>query len=140
MIRRWGNESGLSLTETLAALVVFLTVAAGLAASTVAVIRGNSVSRKTAAAAALAEGKIEEFRALGSVAAADELKPGKHDDPLNPLTALGESHGSFVRSWTVTPASPHEGLAMVEVTVSWDAPQPGSVTSVTLICENAACM
>jgi prepilin-type N-terminal cleavage/methylation domain-containing protein len=135
-----GSPSGLTITEVLAALAVFLIVAAGLASATVAVIRGNAVSRTTAAAAALVQGKIEEFRSFGSASGATELTCGRHEDPGNPISPLGKSNGFFKRSWIVTSASPRAGLARVEVTVKWDDPQPGSLSSVTLICENPSCM
>jgi len=140
MTRRLSDTRGLTIAETLVALTIFSIVAAGLAQATIAVIHGNSLSRRMAAAAALAQGKVEEFRSIGAAAGSDDLRHGRHDDPENPISVLGRSRGEFTRSWTVTPASPHEGLARVEVTVSWESPQPGSITSVTLICENTSCM
>jgi len=134
------TSGGFTLTETLTALVVFMTVAAGLAGSTIAIIRGNAMSRRTAAAASLAQAKIEEFRSITSAADSPQLGPGTHEDPENPITALGETGGVFMRSWTVTNSAPDEGLAMVEVKVTWEEPQPGSVESVALVCENSSCM
>jgi prepilin-type N-terminal cleavage/methylation domain-containing protein len=140
MRERLDTNSGLTLAEVLAALSVFLIVATGLATATVAVIRGNSISRTTAAAAALVQGKIEEFRSFGSAFGSSDLTSGRHDDPGNPISSLGKNNGVFKRSWMVTSASPRAGLTRLEVTVSWDAPHPGSISSVTLICENPSCM
>jgi Tfp pilus assembly protein PilV len=140
MRERLGSKSGLTITEVLAALSVFLIVAAGLASATVAVIRGNATSRTTAAAAALVQGKIEEFRSFGSASGTADLTAGRHEDPGNPISPLGRNDGAFRRSWEVTSASPRAGLARVEVTVMWNDPQPGSLSSVTLICENPSCM
>jgi prepilin-type N-terminal cleavage/methylation domain-containing protein len=140
MRKRLGTDAGLTITEVLAALSIFLIVATGLASATVAVIRGNSISRTTAAAAALVQGKIEEFRSFGSAFGTVELTSGRHEDPGNPISPLGKNGGAFRRSWVVTSASPRAGLARVEVTVNWDAPQAGSLSSVTLICENPSCM
>jgi prepilin-type N-terminal cleavage/methylation domain-containing protein len=140
MRKRFHTDDGLTLTEVLAALSLFLIVSVGLASSTVAVIRGNSLSRTTAAAAALVQGKIEEFRSYGSASGTAELTSGRHEDPGNPISPLGKSNGAFRRSWVVTSASPHAGLTRVEVSVNWDSPQAGSLSSVTLMCENPSCM
>ena len=79
------------------------------------------------------------FFVLQRVTKANDPTSGHHDDLQNPIGTLGTSNGPFTRSWTVTPDSPREGLAVLEVIVSWETPQPGSVRSVTLICESASC-
>ena len=133
------TQRGLSLLEVLASVTIFSLAAAGLASSTVATIKGNGVSRDTAAAVALLQDKIEQFRAADPTANPADLTPGYHSDPLSPLNSLGQPGGVFTRSWTVAPNTPRLGLSQVTVRVAWSGPEPRSVQATTYVCRTATC-
>ncbi|MFQ5666770.1 MAG: hypothetical protein ACE5I7_10110 [Candidatus Binatia bacterium] len=130
------SQDGISLLEVLVGTVLLSTIGAGLAATTISVIRANLVSKQTAAATALVQDKIEQFRALDPGANPD-LGAGQHVDPLNPLTPLGQAQGSFNRSWVVNTTNTL-GLLEVVVDVTWDGGSR-NVRSVTYVCQSTAC-
>lgn len=138
-MERLTDQRGITLIETLAALAIFALVAAGVAAGTIATLRGNSTSRDATAAAALIHDKLEQLRALDPAASPADLQPGRHVDPRNPLTPLGAAGGRYVRSWTVTVDSPRRGLAEVVVTVTWNDGVARTLRSATFVCRSATC-
>ncbi len=133
------GQSGFGVLEVLAAIVLFLVVAAGLAATTVGSIKANSTSNEITTAGALVHDKIEQFRALDPDTAPADLTPGYHADPKNPLTHLGERGGIFERSWEVTPNTPAIGVSEVAVTVTWNGPETRSLMGVTYVCARSSC-
>ncbi len=138
-MKRLRRQGGFSLLEILVTMTVFSLVAAGIAAGTAATIKGNSASRDTSAGAALIHDKVEQLRALDPAASPTDLLPGYHNDPLNPLNALGRRGGSFMRSWTVTPNTPSLGLAEVVITVSWNGPETRTLSAITYVCQTPTC-
>ncbi len=139
-MRRSRGERGFSLLEVLASIAVFAVAAAALATATIGTLKANTSSRDTSAAAALAQDKVERLRALDPAGNPADLRAGTHNDPLNPMTPLGEAGGHFNRSWTITSHSPQQGLAEVVVTVTWSrAGVSRSVSSVTYVCESTTC-
>lgn len=139
LMTRTRNENGMGLIDVLAGITLFSVVAAGLAATTVTTIRANSTSNTVTAAAALVHDKIEQFRALDPAANPPDLTPGYHADPNNPLTALGDTGGKFVRSWVVMADTPTLAVSEVVVTVAWEVPTPSSLTGATYVCQTDTC-
>jgi prepilin-type N-terminal cleavage/methylation domain-containing protein len=133
------TDHGISLIEVLAALTVFALVAAGAATGTIATIRGNTASRDATAAAALIHDKLEQLRALDPAGNPADLSAGQHNDPLNPVSDIGQAGGIYTRSWAVTRNSPRSGLAEVRVTVSWKDSAPRTLTSATYVCLTTTC-
>jgi type II secretory pathway pseudopilin PulG len=151
-MRRIRNHDGLSIIEVLSAVGVFSLVAASITSSVVSNIKINTRGRTTSAAAALAQDKIEHLRNIVpdpvTNAVPADLTAGTHTDPGNPLTALGDTNGTFTRIWTVggvpqylngTVVGNRPGVVLVSVTVSWPQPLAGSVTAVTYACTTPTC-
>ncbi len=106
---------GFSLMEVLIGMVI---LAIGLASAftlTVTTSRHTAANRNLAAAANLAEYKLEELRN----ASAPALVSGADASTLN---ALGEADaaGIFARAWVVTDDMPEDGLRTVVVTTTWN--------------------
>lgn len=144
-MNRLRSESGFSLIEVLAAVVLLSIIAVGLSAATIGGIRSNTTSRQITAATSLVHDKMEEFRSLNlardftpGLDPAD-LVPGTHIDPGNPLSPLGFGGGQFIRSWVITGDVPNLHLSKVEVTVTWEGPGVTSFTGVTYVCRTNTC-
>jgi prepilin-type N-terminal cleavage/methylation domain-containing protein len=106
------NRRGFSLVEVLigmAILAIALGSAFTLSYTTARVTQRN---QNLAAAASLAEFKLEELRnaTYASVASGE--------DPQL-ISSLGVAGGIFDRSWVVTDNTPATGLKSIAVTVSW---------------------
>jgi len=128
------NQGGFNLIEVLASTTIVAIVAVGLTASTIATIKSNAVSRDTMTATALAQDRIEQFRAMTFPAQILQLASGSDPAPIPDANG----NPKFTRQWVVS-AGPTAGLSQVTVTVSWNAPGPGSVSSVGYICRTATC-
>lgn len=137
--RRVFDAGGFGSLEILVVLGLFSVVATGLTVVSIGAMKANGTSRDAAAAATLIYDKIEKFRALDKATNPADLTPGAHDDPLNPLTPLGQAGGAFERSWEVTATTPRLGLAEVVVTVSWTDTMPRSISGTTYVCMSATC-
>jgi prepilin-type N-terminal cleavage/methylation domain-containing protein len=134
------NQSGFSMVEVLASMAIFAVAAVGLVATTVSTTKSNSTSRHTTVASALIQDKIEELRAMDPSLNPADFAPGTHVDAANPMTALGEPGGIYVRSWNVTANVPAIGLAEVVVTLAWNTPDgPRSLRAASLLCQTATC-
>ena len=144
------NQRGLGLIEVLSAIALFAVVATGLSSSGITSIKLNNQSRTAAAATALMLNKIEHLRTLIPVTntVPADLALGAHDDPNNPITALGQPNGTFTRSWNVVSIPQYyngtvvgvvPSIVQVAVTVSWTQPQPGRLTAVTYACTTLDC-
>ena len=111
------KKDGFTLIEILVAITFFDIALLGLAMGTATVIRTNQNSHLQASAVNLAQGKIEEIRAMstaasGALACADYTTAGCYDSP----TASG---ATFSRSWKITADSPATGISTVDVKVDW---------------------
>jgi len=147
---RLSSERGLSLIEVIFAFSLFAAVAGAFSTSVATNIKLSNGSRTTAAATALVQGKIEQIRLtvpVTNVVPAD-LTLGTHNDPNNPLTAVGDANGTFTRSWVVTGVPQYlngtvvgnrPAMVMVKVTVTWTKPLPGSQMAVTYACTTPNC-
>jgi len=138
MTRR-GDQGGFAMLEVMLAIGLFAIVAGSLSAVTVGSVRANNVSKQTSVATALIQNKVEHFRALNPAVSSADLTPGTHQDPLNPMTPLGNGNGTYNRSWVVTANTPKIGLSQVAVTVTWKGSSARTVTGVTYVCVTANC-
>ena len=130
------SERGFSLVEVLVSIGVFAIVAVGLAASTIAVIKGNTVSRDASAAATLVQEKIEFFRALDPTNAAHQALLVTGKDTVNATAVAGTR---YTRTWTVTNDAPKYGMAVVDVIVEWHGPEYHSISAATYTCRLPSC-
>jgi hypothetical protein len=132
----------------LVSTVLFLLLAAALAATTIATIRGNKISRDTATASALAHDMIEWFRAQDPVATLspllDQYANEAHTEATGPevtMNSLGEedAEGKFTRSWAANLDTPGGGMAQLVVTIRWSDPEEHEISAVTYICTHPTC-
>lgn len=135
-MRSPASERGFSLVEVLMSIGIFTIVAGGLAASTVAAIKGNAVSRDVSAAATLVQEKIEFFRALDPTNAAHQALMANGTDTVNSMARAGTK---YTRTWTVTQDTPKYGMAVVGVTVEWRGPEHHSIGAATYTCRLPSC-
>ena len=133
------GDRGLGVVEVLASLTVFAIVAAGLAANSVATIRANRISRDLSAAAALAQDKLEQLRALDPASSPADLTDGVKSDLANPLDEFGQTGGQFTRGWTVTRNVPATGVSLVVVEVSWTDGVTRTMRVVGYVCQSRTC-
>lgn len=139
-MKRLNDRVGFSLVEVMASMAIFAVVAGGLGATTVSTTRSNSTSRQTTVASSLIQDKIEELRAMDPASNPVDFSPGTHVDAANPLTAMGETGGMYLRSWLVTANVPAFGLSEVVVTVAWNTLDgPRSLRAASLLCRTASC-
>jgi prepilin-type N-terminal cleavage/methylation domain-containing protein len=132
-------QNGFGLIEVLAAMALFLVIAAGLAATTTGTIRANALSNRITEAAALVHDKVEQLRSLDPTTNPADLASGSHADPLNPMDSGGARGGLFRRSWTVRANTPVIGVSEVTVTVAWNDARTQSVEGVTYVCQSREC-
>jgi Tfp pilus assembly protein PilV len=126
------NDRGISLTEVLVAVLIFLTLVLGVGSSMLNARQTGDSSRQLAEATTLAVDKMEHLRTL-QLSSAD-LSAGSHNDAANPLRSDGATGGTFTRTWTVTSDVPVAGMRRVQMTVSWtNRGRPGSVTLVSYL-------
>ena len=116
------KKDGFTLIEILVAMTVFDIVLFGLAMGTVTVIRTNQTSGLQASAVNLAQGKIEEFRAMSTTALAALSCPSYTSSGCS--DAPSASGMTFSRSWRVTATSP----VTIDVKVDWSDYASRSVT------------
>jgi Tfp pilus assembly protein PilV len=149
-MNRLRSQAGSGLLEVLSATALFSVVAVGLTSSAVSNMKLSKNSRTIAAATALLQNKVEQIRLTVPVAntVPPELTVGTHNDPNNPITALGEANGTFTRSWVVktvpqyfngTVVGARPGIVQVAVTVNWSTPGTGTLTAVTYACTMPNC-
>ena len=118
------DQNGFTLIEILVAASIFSFAVLGLAAGTVSVIQTNTTSHLQTSAVNLAQGKIEEFRAM-SKAAITALACPSFDSCKEYPSVSGKT---FTRSWTVTADSPVAGVTTFAVKIDWSDYSSRSVT------------
>ena len=117
-IRRKRQE-GFSLVEAMVALVIFGIGATMLMQLAPKASQYANHGRRLSEANGLAQGLIEELRALPSNDA--DLQAGAHAD---------SSVTGFTRNWSITDNDPIDGMKRVEVKVSFESIHSDSVTTV----------
>lgn len=119
-------ERGISLIETLVAVVILAFAAVMQGYMSLATITTNRNARNITIATNLAMHKVEELKS-GTFASAVSGSDG-------PLTSDGSSGGAYSRTWTVTDDAPVSGAKTVDVTVSWaDAADNRTISVQTVI-------
>ena len=112
-----GTNHGHTLIEVLAALGIFSFSVLGLAVGTTVVIRTNNSSHLNTSAINLAQGKLEDLKAMTSAAFSGLSCPlytsaGCSDSQV-------ASGTTFSRSWKFTANSPVTGVNKIDVMIDW---------------------
>jgi prepilin-type N-terminal cleavage/methylation domain-containing protein len=130
------SDRGFSLVEVLVSISIFLITVGALAASTVAAIKANLLSRDVSVATTLVQEKIEFFRALDPSRAADQAQMVSGTDTVDETATVGTR---YRRTWAVTNDTPKYAMATVTVTVEWSGPERRAIDAVTYVCRLPSC-
>ncbi len=131
-IRDKRDFRGLTLVEV--AITIFMLVVAfmGLASVTVMVVNGNTISRMSTTASAIASAKLEDLKSMSFTNA--NLATGSHADTENPLQGL------YTRSWNVTDFMDASGTSVsyktISLTVTWNGQNRSRSTSLSTLKTN----
>jgi len=135
-MRSLRSDAGFSVTEVLVSIGMFAIVAVGLAASTVAAIKANGVSRDVSVATTLVQEKIEFFRAVDPAVAAQRAQLASGTDTVDDMAGVGTK---YTRTWMVANDVPKYGMATIGVTVEWNGPEHRSISAATYVCRLPSC-
>jgi len=116
---RRSQQGGFSLVEAMVALLIFGVGTIMLMQLAPKATQYANHGRKLSEANGLAQGLIEELRALPS-----------NDALLQTGTYTDSTQAGFVRTWQVTENNPIDGMKRVEVTVSFETLRPDSAATV----------
>lgn len=123
------QQAGFTFNEILVALNVIVIAILGYSLNTVAVIRGNVSNQNTTVAINLAQDKMEQLKAQGTLVD-DDRCPSSGDRGIG---ATGVANGVFDRCWRIFD-SPFGGhLKQVDVKVSWREHGDREVIITTLV-------
>jgi Tfp pilus assembly protein PilV len=109
------KNEGFTLVEILIAVTIFVFAVLGLAIGTVSVIRTNQNSHLRASAVNLAQARLEELRAMTSVAFSALSCPTSTPCSDNAVA----SGVTFTRQWSITTNSPVAGVNRIDVSINW---------------------
>lgn len=115
MLQLWNNELGLTLMETLIALMIFSVGMPGLSSLTTIIMHGNSLSQKITMATILAQNKLEAAHST----AYDKLTSEKE-------TLTTDNHQLYTRVMNVSDNTPRNGMKTVSIAVYWTQRDSGS--------------
>ncbi len=118
-MKRLSNQKGFTLLELLIALTILTIGLLGLAGLHIAAIQGNVSGFKISTAAAVAQERIEELKALDASAAA--LTAGAHAADGNQVV----QGITYNRSYTIQDNTPVTGTSTITLTVTWVEPGTG---------------
>jgi Tfp pilus assembly protein PilV len=116
---RKSQQGGFSLVEAMVALLIFGVGTIMLMQLAPKATQYANHGRKLSEANGLAQGLVEELRALPS-----------NDALLQSGTYTDSTHAGFVRTWQVIEDNPINGMKRVEVTVSFETLRPDSSATV----------
>ena len=116
---RRSQQGGFSLVEAMVALLIFGVGTIMLMQLAPKASQYANHGRKLSEANGLAQGLVEELRALPS-----------NDALLQAGTYTDSTQAGFVRTWEVLDNNPINGMKRVEVTVSFETLRPDSVATV----------
>ena len=112
MRRLQNNNSGFTLIEVLAAMVILSVGLLGMAALITGIINSNKLSNRISTATVLAQDKIEEIRGVGYAGADAEAGTDPYGGVDFPL---------YKRITDVVAGDPAAGMKKITVTVYWDS-------------------
>ena len=116
-MRRLGdNNSGFTLMEVLAAMLILSVGLLGMAALITGIISSNKLSNRISTATVLAQDKMEDIRRKGYDGVGNI---GGSDEDENPVTGYSKFRRVTSIKGVGTPAV--SGLKSITVTVSWDS-------------------
>jgi Tfp pilus assembly protein PilV len=126
----WSKEragrKGFTMIEVQIAIFMLVVAIIGLSSMTVMVMKGNSFSKCTTKATALANDKIEDLKSMAFSAAG--FSAGAHSDGGNPIQGL------YTRTWSVTDgmdtSNTNINYKTIAVKVTWGG--QGQTSSVSL--------
>lgn len=111
------SQKGFTLIEVVMAtliLVIGIGITGGITAR---VVRKNFFSQRHTQAVILSQNKIEELLAEGYDS--PDLLEGEYENPLNPISAIGDSNGVFYQSWEIEDVKPIERSKYITSTIRW---------------------
>lgn len=110
-----GREAGFTFHELLAAMSLIVLVVMSYSLSSVGVVQRQTVSDNLTVAIHLAQDKIEELQARGTLDDSD-LCAGGGDHAISAKSGVA---GIFDRCWRIAPSPLGARLKQIDVTVSW---------------------
>ena len=103
-MKNFNRQDGFTLVEILIAMFILVTALLGTAAVTATVINGNAFSSRMTQATTLAQEKMEELLGTGY----DIMQSGSDTE-----------QSVYDRVWSVSKDSPMEGMATIDVEVTF---------------------
>ena len=123
------NDRGFTLVEVIMATLLFV-IAVGIVGSILMnITRVNFHSSRHTQAVILANNKLEELLVAGFNSTM--LDEGEYENPLNPVTASGDSGGLFYQFWVVEDETPIPTSKRIISEIQWTGTN-GNEKSVTL--------
>ena len=118
MRRLRDNNSGFTLMEVLAAMLILSIGLLGMAALITGIINSNKLSNRISTATVLAQDKMEEIRGKGydGIGDIDNTNPYEDEDPVTGYSKF--KRVTFIKGVGSPVVS---GLKSITVTVSWDS-------------------
>ncbi|MFC1508514.1 prepilin-type N-terminal cleavage/methylation domain-containing protein [Candidatus Omnitrophota bacterium] len=122
-------DKGFTLVEVVMATLLFV-IAVGIVGSILMnITRMNFHSSRHTKAVILANNKLEEL--LGAGFHSPLLDADTYENPLNPITATGDSGGIFYQFWVIEAETPIPTSKRIISEIQWDGTD-GTEKSVTL--------
>ena len=126
---KFRSECGFTLIEVIVSMVI-LTVGIGIISSIVAdVSRKNFFSQNHTQAVIMAQNKIEEL--LNEGYESPDLEAGAYENPLNPVSAAGDTSGIYYQYWAIEDLRPIPRSKEITSLIQWEGAD-GDTKSVVL--------
>ena len=123
------KPKGFTLIEVIVS-VVLLTVGMVIAGGVMSrILKKTFYSSHMTQAVFLAQSTIEIL--LNDDYDSNDLDPGGHEHPLNPVSASGDTTGIFTVAWSVTNNEPVDNAKLITASVSWQDKE-GEIQNVSL--------